>query len=160
MVSLRTGRRLYVVDAVLTHNGRFHTYGRAAIHGYILDSPGTASRTILRTAGAEGCRTSTHCGAIILEKESVATGEIVDVCVRICPPTAPTLFEFASRRWPTVAVTGPRELVHVDQPIGVRPGSLTTSHRFPCGCPVLRRERFVPEDGTRYFRSGLELGES
>ena len=100
----------------------------------ILDSPGTVNLlTILRTAGAEGCLTSTYCGAIILGRKGWQPARS---WMFACVSPAYVLQRCSSlhlARWPTVTVTGPRELVHVDQPIGVRPGSPTTSHRFPAG---------------------------
>ncbi len=90
---------LVAVDAVLTHNGRFHTYMGVRSDTDILDSPGTVNLlTILRTAGAEGCLDVDLLRGDHPWKERVATGEIVDVRVRIARLRAPTLFEFASRK--------------------------------------------------------------
>ncbi|MCH9729090.1 MAG: GNAT family N-acetyltransferase [Actinomycetia bacterium] len=90
---------LLATDAVLAHNGQFHTYMGVRSDSDILESPGTINLlTILRTAGAEGCLDVDLLRGDHPWKQRVATGQIVDVRVRIARPRARTGFEFAARK--------------------------------------------------------------
>lgn len=91
---------LIATDAVLVHNGQFHTYMGVRGDTDILDSPGTINLlTILRTACAEGCLDVDLLRGDHPWKERVATGQIVDVRVRIARLRPRTVVEFAARKF-------------------------------------------------------------
>ena len=95
----RLDGELVATDAVLTHHGQFHTYMGVRNETDVLESPGTINLlTILRTAAAEGCLEVDLLRGDHPWKKRVATGEIVDVRVRIARLRARTLFEFAARK--------------------------------------------------------------
>ncbi len=90
---------LVATDAVLVHDGQFHSYLGVCGDTDILESPGTVNLlTMLRTAGAEGRLDVDLLRGAHPWKERLATGQIVDVRVRIARPRARTGFEFAARK--------------------------------------------------------------
>lgn len=90
---------LVTTDAILTHNGRFYVYMGARGDTRILRSPGTINLlTILRTAVAEGCLDVDLGRGDQPWKERWATGEVVDVRVRIARLCTRTVFEYTARK--------------------------------------------------------------
>lgn len=95
----RLGDELVATDAVLTHKGQFHSYLGAYNGTDALHSPGTINNlTMLRTARAEGCLDVDLMRGDQPWKQEMATGEIVDVRVRIARLRARTVFEFVVRK--------------------------------------------------------------
>ena len=95
----RLDDEMVATDAVLVHNGRFHTYMGVRRDTDILDSPGTINLlTILRTARAEGRLDVDLLRGDHAWKDRVATGQIVDVRVRVARLRARTVFELAARK--------------------------------------------------------------
>lgn len=90
---------LIATEAVLVHDGRFHNYLGTCRDTDILESPGTVTNlTLLRAAHAEGRLDIDLLRGNHPWKARLATGQIVDVRVRIARPRARTGFEFAARK--------------------------------------------------------------